>query len=147
MTTREISAAVRQVPVADGLFTWPSDEPRLIGGRCSPCGQVAFPRAASCPRCGSQEVSTHELPRTGTVWTFTTQDFTPKEPYIGDAERFVVGYVALGHDCMVEARLLADHEDDVRIDAPVELRIVPLTTTGDAEILTFAFALVDEVAS
>ena len=22
-------------PIADGLFTWPADEPQLIGGKCT----------------------------------------------------------------------------------------------------------------
>ncbi len=30
-----------RVPVADGVFTWPSDEPRLIGSRCVACSQVS----------------------------------------------------------------------------------------------------------
>ncbi len=32
-----------QVPVAQGVFTWPSDEPRLIGSRCDACGTYDFP--------------------------------------------------------------------------------------------------------
>ena len=42
-----------QVPVAEGIFTWPSDEPQLIGSRCTECGIVTFPRQDSCPRCAS----------------------------------------------------------------------------------------------
>ena len=36
----------------EGVFTWPSDEPQLIGGRCVGCAAVAFPLPPSCPRCG-----------------------------------------------------------------------------------------------
>ncbi len=36
------------------LFTWPSDEPRLIGGACADCGAVSFPRPTSCSRCTSE---------------------------------------------------------------------------------------------
>ena len=32
-----------QVPVAEGVFSWPADEPQLIGSRCSACGMVTFP--------------------------------------------------------------------------------------------------------
>ena len=31
------------VPVAEGVFTWPADEPQLIGSRCTACGIVTFP--------------------------------------------------------------------------------------------------------
>jgi len=42
-----------RAPIAKGLFTWPSDEPRLIGSRCTACGVVTFPTQDSCPRCAS----------------------------------------------------------------------------------------------
>jgi uncharacterized OB-fold protein len=32
-----------RVPVAAGVFTWPSESPRLIGSRCGACGIVTFP--------------------------------------------------------------------------------------------------------
>ena len=32
---------------ADDVFTWPSDEPQLIGGRCTECGAVTFPMPPS----------------------------------------------------------------------------------------------------
>lgn len=28
---------MEHVPVAEGIFTWPSDEPQLIGARCTEC--------------------------------------------------------------------------------------------------------------
>ena len=47
----------RQIPVAEGLFTWPADEPRLIGARCAGCGLVGFPAGPACERCGGTEVT------------------------------------------------------------------------------------------
>ena len=40
-------------PMVEGLFTWPSDEPRLIASRCKKCGTVAFPKFPICnnPDC------------------------------------------------------------------------------------------------
>ncbi|GIU88612.1 MAG: hypothetical protein KatS3mg009_3127 [Acidimicrobiia bacterium] len=38
-----------RVPVAEGIFTWPSDEPRLIGSRCRACAHRDVPRAAVVP--------------------------------------------------------------------------------------------------
>ena len=46
-----------QVPVAEGIFTCPSDEPQLIGSRCAACGIVTFPAQDSCPRCASTEMA------------------------------------------------------------------------------------------
>ena len=72
-----------QVAFAPGVFTWPSDDPRLIGARCAACGAVVFPSRASCPRCGMPGLDELLLPERGTLWTFTTQEFLPKEPYAG----------------------------------------------------------------
>ena len=77
-----------RVPVAKGIFTWPSDEPRLIGSRCAACGIVTFPAQDSCPRCASTEMAEHLLSRRGRLWAWTTQEFPPPTPpYAGPRVR------------------------------------------------------------
>ena len=56
-----------QIAFAPDVFTWPADEPELIGGRCGACSAVTFPTQPSCGRCGSTEVNEERLPRRGTV--------------------------------------------------------------------------------
>ena len=46
-----------RIPVAEGVFTFPSDDPQLIGSKCADCGMVTFPTQASCPRCGSTDTA------------------------------------------------------------------------------------------
>ena len=81
----------------------------LTGSRCSPCGNVAYPAAAGCQRCGSSDLVTVELARRGTVWAHTVQRFAPKSPpYVPPAEGFTpfaVGYVELPEGVRVEAVL------------------------------------------
>src|SRR5262245_57696187 len=132
-----------QVPIAEGVFTWPSDSPQLIGSRCTACGIVTFPSQDSCPRCASTEMEEHLLPRTGTLWAWTTQEFPPPSPpYAGPSgEAFVpfgVGYVALG-DVKVETRLTVTDPDVLTSGAEMELVIVPFRPEGDDEVVTFAF--------
>lgn len=133
-----------QIAIDERLFTWPSDAPALLGSRCA-CSTVAFPSQSNCPRCGS-EMETVELPRRGTLWTFTTQSFRPKGPpegmYAGpDTEAtfvpYFLGYVELPGHCKVESRLVGD---DFTIGDEMELVIVPFRTDEDGnELLTFAF--------
>src|SRR5690606_24575843 len=80
-TDSEERITMTQIAFAPDVFTWPADQPQLIGGRCAACAAVAFPLPSSCARCGSTEVERHLLPRRGTLYTWTTQDFLPKEPY------------------------------------------------------------------
>lgn len=83
--------------------------PALQGSRCTGCGNVAFPAAVGCQRCGSTEVEPLELARHGVVWAHTVQRFAPKSPpYVPPAEGFqpfAVGYVELPDGVRVEAVL------------------------------------------
>lgn len=135
-----------QTAFAEGVFTWPSEEPQLIGGRCTACAAIAFPRPVSCPRCGTLDPAEHLLARRGTLWTFTTQGFLPKEPYAtGEtAETFRpygVGLVELDGEVRVESRLTVADPSKLRIGMEVELAIVPWRTDDDGtEIVTYAFS-------
>ena len=135
-----------QVAFAPDVFTWPADEPALIGGRCTGCGSVTFPAPPSCARCGSLEVERHELPRRGTLWTFTTQEFLPKEPYAGGEtpetfRPYGIGLVELDDEVRVESRLTESDPDKLRIGMEMEFRVVPFRVDPDGtEVMTFAFS-------
>jgi uncharacterized OB-fold protein len=136
-----------QKPVADGVFTWPAEQPALIGSRCTACGNHMFPVQSGCPKCTGNDTETVELSRRGTLWTWTVQGFPPKSPpYAGSDDPatfqpFGVGYVELPGQVKVETRLTEADPDRLQIGMEMELVIVPLTTDahGD-EIVTFAFA-------
>jgi uncharacterized OB-fold protein len=133
-------------PIAAGLFTWPAAEPQLIGSRCGACGATTFPTQSYCPRCASTLMSEVLLPRTGSLWTWTIQGFRPKSPpYKGEDtvetfEPFGVGYVDLGGELLVEARLTENQPDRLAVGAEMELVVIPLYRDDDGtEVLTYAF--------
>ena len=134
-----------QVPVADGIFTWPSDEPQLIGSRCTACGIVTFPTQDSCPRCAATGMAEHLLARRGRLWAWTTQAFPPPSPpYAGPTGRdfvtFGVGFVELGDEVKVESRLTESDPEVLATGMQMELVLVPLRTDDDGnEVVTFAF--------
>ena len=135
-----------RIPVSEGVFTWPSDEPRLLGSRCTTCGNHTFPVQSGCPKCTGTETEVVELSRRGTLWTWTVQGFPPKAPpYAGDADPktfrpFGVGYVELPGEVKVEARLTESDPERLHIGMEMELVIVPLATDADGnEVVTYAF--------
>jgi uncharacterized protein len=140
------SAARAQRPFAQDVFTWPSAAPQLIGGRCRSCGAITFPTQRSCPRCGQVEMERHLLPRRGSLVSWTTQEFLPKEPYAGDetAETFKpygVGLVQLGDEVRVEARLTESDPGKLQLGMDVELVVVSFRVDADGtEVLVHAFA-------
>ncbi|MBB4858380.1 putative OB-fold protein [Novosphingobium chloroacetimidivorans] len=101
--------------IAEGLFT---DEtpPRLIGGKDRKSGRIVFP----CP-----STATHEpvpLSREGRLWSYTVQRFRPKSPPYAGPEAFapwVVAYVELPGEVIVEARLDDVAFEDVAVGMPV----------------------------
>ncbi|WP_007508125.1 Zn-ribbon domain-containing OB-fold protein [Pseudofrankia saprophytica] len=131
--------------VAEGLFDWPSDEPRLIGSKCQVCGLIAFPAYPNCPKCGSLDVAETRLSTRGTLWTWTRQRFQPKNPpYLGTepAKDFVgygVGYIELP-EARVEARLAVGVDEPLQIGQEMELTVIPFAADADGtEVLTYAF--------
>ena len=138
-----------QVPVADGVFTWPSDDPQLIGSRCTECGIVTFPTQDSCPRCASTAMVEHLLSRRGRLWAWTTQQFPPPSPPYGgpggaDFVPFGVGYVELAGEVKVETRLTTADPDALTTGMEMDLELVPFRTDDEGnEVVTFAFAPVE----
>ena len=73
-----------QIPFADGFFTWPADDPRLIGSRCLGCETVFFPRGFRCPdpTCATGEVEDVEFPAAGTLASYTVVRYPPPPPFV-----------------------------------------------------------------
>ncbi len=134
-----------QKPIAN-VFTWPADEPQLLGGQCERCGAVTFPVQSRCPRCGTPTMTELPLPRRGTLVSWTTQGFPPSSDYMGDPtgesfEPYGVGLVQLDDVVRVESRLTESDPQKLDFGMEVELRIVPFYVDNDGnEIITFAFA-------
>ena len=129
------------VPIDPGLFTWPSDEPQLIGSRCPACDVMTFPRQDGCPRCAGDDMQEALFDRRGVLWTFTTQEFPPKSPPYAIVETpesfrpYAVGYVEFAGQARVEGRIDTDDPAGLRIGMEMEVVVVPFTD----ETVTYAF--------
>ena len=124
--------SARLSPIAEGLWT-DGAEPRLIGGRL-PSGKIVFPLPVGD---AAQDVEPYGLARNGTLWSWTRQDFKPKEPYDGPEEfqPFLLGYVELPGEVIVETRIVDATLADLRLGMAMEFVIAPF----DATRSTFAF--------
>lgn len=140
------------VAVADGIFTMEGGRPRLLGSRCTNCGNHMFPRQRGCPKCMFDEQEDVELATTGTLWTWTVQAFPPKAPpYLGpvgdDFRPYGVGYVELDGQLRVEARLTESDPTKLTVGMPMELVLETLGVDEDGnDIVTYAFAPIGDSA-
>jgi uncharacterized OB-fold protein len=125
------SADLTSVDLDDG-------EPCLVAGLCVECGTHVFPLRVRCPSCGG-DIERELLPARGTLWTWTTQGFEPKPPYVADGDgEFVpygVGYVEFAGYLRVEGRLT--ERDPERLQIGMTMRVVAVSR-GDR--VTYAFA-------
>jgi uncharacterized OB-fold protein len=93
---------------------------RLMGSRCTDCGQISFPPRADCPTCRHGEFEYTEMSGKGTVMTHTTIEAAPAG--FEDDVPFHLGVV----DLEETGRLLASFGDtidpaDIAIDMPVQV--------------------------
>ncbi|MBT3671796.1 MAG: DNA-binding protein [Porticoccaceae bacterium] len=119
-------------PIASGLW---SDEaqPHLLAGQ-STDGRIFFP----IPEGDSgKNLEVIKLSRTGTLWSFTRQDFKPKPPYDGPEEfsPFLLGYVELPGEIIVESYIIGTTLEELKIGMALEFVITPF----DEKRSTYAF--------
>jgi uncharacterized OB-fold protein len=137
-----------RVPIEDGYFTVPddpADAPRLLGSRCTACGEHFFPRRQVCARCLAEGCEDVLLGPRGRLWTWTYVHvplFAKKDARV---DAYGVGQVDLPEGPRVQAILLGG-PDDFRIGIDMELDLETLRTDDDGrEVVIFRFRPVDGV--
>ncbi|WP_324261760.1 OB-fold domain-containing protein [Altererythrobacter sp. H2] len=116
-------------------------EPHLMGGRL-PNGEIVFPMPVGD---AARDVEPCKLSRKGTLWSWTRQDFCPKEPYEGpgsgpedgpqDFKPYLIGYVELPGEVIVETRIVDAVLEDLTLGMAMEFCVVPFNDRHT----TFAF--------
>ena len=126
--------------VREGLFT-DTDPPVLLGGRCTVCGRVLFPRADTCTYCASEDPEPIELSGFGTLWAWTAVTAAPPG-YLGEVP-YGIGVVELPEGVRVIDPLTESDPAALAAGQPMGLRVVLGRTPDDEEVVTYAFAPVD----
>lgn len=145
------TSVANTVPIAEGLFTWPSNDPRLLGSKCSNCGVVTFPAQNSCAACSGTETESVELARRGTLWTFTLQCFLPNRPPYDGPETpetfkpFGVGYVELPDQTRVQTRIKTEDVEKLHVGMEMELVIEKYIERDGKDVVSYFFVPVDEL--
>ncbi|MHB8567459.1 MAG: Zn-ribbon domain-containing OB-fold protein [Nitrososphaerales archaeon] len=77
---------------------------RILGNRCAKCGAEYFPPANICRKCKSNDLEDHEMPKTGTLLSFTLQ----RESLFGfeEQEPMIFGLVKLANGVKVVSQIV-----------------------------------------
>ena len=119
------SSEKKQIPVVEGYFTWPPEEPRLISSRCKSCGHYFFPKTFTCynPNCKNKEVEEALLSRRGKLWSYTVVHYPPPPPFV-PADPFVpfaIGEVEFPEGLKVFGMMTGCEPEDLTMNMDVEV--------------------------
>lgn len=116
----------KQIPIVQGLFTWPSTEPQLIASRCKKCGTVSFPKSPVCrnPKCkGEADLEETLLARRGKLLTYTLICYPPPPPFVA-SEPFVpfpIGAVQFPEGIAILGQMTGCEYEKLKIGMEIEM--------------------------
>jgi uncharacterized OB-fold protein len=135
-----------RVPIEPGYFSVPADPdapPRLLGSRCSACGETFYPRRFVCARCLHEGCDDVELSTTGTLYTWTYVHvplFAKKDGSVG---AYGVGQIDLPEGPRVQA-ILVGGPDDFEIGMTLEIDLETLRQDRDGnDVVIYRFKPVE----
>lgn len=134
----------KSIPVRPDLFKYPlliGEKPRLMGSKCTACGQVSFPRKRICPKCHQEQtVETVTLSRTGKLYTFAVVRVAPP----GFNAPYALGYVDLPEGVRVFSQLTECEFEKLKIGMEMEVTIEKLTEDQERnDIIGYKFKPVE----
>ena len=141
------SLGKKQIPIAEGIFSWPSDDPRLIASKCDNCGEVIFPTQEICPNCSQGMKKKILLSKRGTLDNYSAQFARPphwsdpaKKPYVAteDFAPYGVGTVRMPEGLYIISVLTESDPAKLKVGMDVELVVEKLYEEGN-EVMGFKF--------
>jgi len=139
----------KQILVGNGLFTWPSDKPHLIGTHCKSCGDYFFPKSFTChnPKCKVKEIEEVLLSRRGKVVGYSVMRYQPPPPYVVSKvkkyEPIPIVEVALPEGVNIIGSVEDCSPEQLSIGMEVELVTGPLYTNEQGEqIIGWMFKII-----
>ena len=136
----------RRVPVKAGYFTVPEDPaepPRLLGSRCTACGEHFFPRRVICAKCMTEGTVDVALGPRGTLYSYTFVHF----PLFGSMnmehmDGYGVGQIDLPEGPRIQAPL-AGKQAEFRVGQKVQGELNVLREDGGRDIVIVRFRPVE----
>lgn len=131
-----------EVPIVDGLFTWPSDKPKLIGSRCPICGSIQFPASNVCNNPDCDHTLAPEkifLSTEGKLYSYTIHAYDLRPPFNYHKAPYAIGAVELPEGIIVVGRLTTTDAKKLRIGMKVKFKVDKLYTDGEKTYLTYFF--------
>ena len=133
-------------PIIEGLFSWPSDKPRLIASRCKKCKAVAFPKRPFCPNPDCEKdrdlVEEIEISNKGTLYSYSFQLYQPPEPFRYEPwQPYAIGMVDFPEGLRVWGMIT--RMEDLKLGMPVETVAGKLYEDDENEYISWMWKPID----
>ena len=133
-------------PIIEGLFTWPSDDPRLIVSKCKKCNSVAFPKRPFCPNPDCEKkrenIEEVELSKVGTLYSYAHQIYPPPEPFRYEPFKpYALGIVDFPEGLRVWG--IITRMEDLKLGMTVETTVGKLYEDEENEYITWMWKPID----
>jgi uncharacterized OB-fold protein len=110
---------------------------RLIGSRCKKCGAEYYPPVKVCKKCGSVEIEEKEMPKTGTIVSFTKLTEPPVD--FKDYAPVYLAMIRLDNGILVLGQLADAESEEIKIGAKVMATIRKWTEDGQSGIIYYGY--------
>jgi uncharacterized protein len=131
-------------PLEVGLWTLRGTDLKLLGHRCTSCGELFFPRrkAAHCAYCFKNTLEEIELGSEGRVSSFSKVMVTPAGGYYRGPVPYAYGCIDLPEGIRIKGLISRGDVDDLQIGAAVKIvKEVLYESDEGIPIETFVFKL------
>jgi len=133
-----------KIPLDQGLWEQPqtpNEKPRLLGSRCTLCGEIYFPRKQKgwCLRCHKKSLEDVKLHGQGKIASYTIVEQPPAGGFYRGPVPYAYGFVDLADRVRLKT-LFTNDFDKLRVGADVELVIDTLYVDEPGnDVVTFKF--------
>jgi len=117
---------------------WRKRKPRyrFLGAQCAECGRTFYPPRNTCPYCGSTKLEEVELPRTGTLESYSVVYSVPSDSRV--EAPIVIGLVRLDNGVRVIGEVSDVLPDELVTGLRVEAVLRKVAEDGDTGVIGYA---------
>ncbi|MDA4121244.1 MAG: Zn-ribbon domain-containing OB-fold protein [Thaumarchaeota archaeon] len=113
---------------------------RLVGNKCTDCGDEYFPPVYKCRGCGSEHLKDKEMPKEGKIVTYTELH----EPLPGfEAQApFYLAVVELTNGARVLTQLVDSPDEFIKTGAKVKATVRRAKVDGESGQITYGYKFI-----
>lgn len=110
---------------------------RLMGSRCKSCGAEFFPPVKVCKKCGSKDLEQVEMPKTGTIISYTKLTEPPVD--FKDYAPIYLALVRLDNGVTVLGQIADAESEEIAVGRKVVATIRKWTEDGESGVIYYGY--------